>query len=104
MAFLEIKKELSRPTTLGLYDINTEIKISADAFSYGIGAVLMQKLNGGWKPIAYAARSLTETEQRYAQIEKEDLATTWACEKFANYLGNQSGNWNWSQTLSSTVQ
>ena len=29
---------------------------------------------------------MTETERRYAQIEKEALATTWACEKFAGYL------------------
>ena len=73
-------------TTLGLHDLNAEIKISADASSYGIGAVWMQKLNGGWKPIAYASRSLTETEQRYFQIEKEALATTWTCEKIANYI------------------
>ena len=29
---------------------------------------------------------MSETERRYAQIEKEALATTWACEKFANFL------------------
>ena len=29
---------------------------------------------------------MTETESRYAQIEKEVLATTWASEKFAMYI------------------
>ena len=29
---------------------------------------------------------MTETEERYARIEKEALATTWACEKFSNYF------------------
>ena len=29
---------------------------------------------------------MTDTEKNYAQIEKEALATTWACEKFSNYI------------------
>ena len=32
------------------------------------------------------SRSMTETEQRYAQIEKEALALTWACERLSQYL------------------
>ena len=39
-----------------------------------------------WKPVVYASRSMSETECRYAQIEKEALATTWACDKFAPYI------------------
>ena len=29
---------------------------------------------------------MTNTEQRYAQIKREALAVTWACERFTNYL------------------
>ena len=46
----------------------------------------MQQVNSKWHPVAYASRSLTETESRYVQIEKEALASTWACEKFASYI------------------
>ena len=53
--------------------------VSSDASSFGLGAVLMQKQpSGEMRPVAYASRSMTETERRYAQIDKEALAITWA--------------------------
>ena len=33
---------------------------------------------------------MSETERRYAQIEKEALAVTWACEKFSDYILGRS--------------
>ena len=44
--------------------------------SYCLGAVLTQKTESKWRPVAYASRSMTDTEQWYAQIEKEGLAIT----------------------------
>ena len=74
IAFTEVKEELTKPVVLSLYDLNADTKIATDASSYGLGAV------------AYASRSMTETERRYAQIEKEALAITWGCEKFSTYV------------------
>ena len=85
-AFQKVKSELASPPVLAWYDSSRDTKISADASSYGIGAVLMQHIEGQWKPIAYASRSMTNTETRYAQIEKEALATTWAAEHFSDYI------------------
>ena len=53
----------------------------------GLGAVLLQKqLDGTSRPVCYASRSLSKTEQRYAVIEKEALAATWANEKFRDFV------------------
>jgi len=63
---------------LAHYDPSSQSKISADASSFGLGAVLLQKTNGSWRPVAYASHSMLEAEKHYAQIEKEALAITWA--------------------------
>ena len=86
-AFQQIKGALVSPGVLAYYDPNRPTIISADASSTGIGAVLIQiQENGARRPISYAFRSLSETEKRYAVIEKEALAVTWASERFSDYL------------------
>ena len=86
-AFLQIKQELSNCPVLALYDPSRDTMVSADASSYGLGAVLTQRQEDQqWKPVAYASRALSPTEERYAQIEKEALGITWACERFREYL------------------
>ena len=74
-----MKAELSIPTTLALYDPAALTKISADAPAFGLGAVLLQKDDGLWRPVTFASWSITETERRFAQIKKEALAATWEC-------------------------
>ena len=68
------------------YNPEFPTKISADATSYGIEAVLLQQIDEKWLSVAYASRAMTTTESQYAQIEKEALAIMWACEKFSSYV------------------
>lgn len=85
-AFTSLKQELSSTPVLQLYDPNKNLKISADASSYGLGGVLLQEHQGIWVLVAHTSRALTSTEQRYAQEEKEALALTWACERFSDFI------------------
>ncbi len=86
-AFDDVKQAITSAPTLALYDMAKPTIVSADSSSYGLGAVLKQQQEDStWRPVVFASRTLTDTERRYAQVEKECLALMWACEKFEDYL------------------
>ncbi len=67
---------------LAHYDPERPILVSADASSYGVGAVLSHTMEDGIeKPISYASRTLTQAEKKYSQLEKEPLAIIFAVKK-----------------------
>ena len=64
-----IKRQLVSTPVLAIYDPQLQTKVIADAFPYGIGAVMVQKhLEGTWKLVAFISRELSSTEEKYAQI------------------------------------
>jgi hypothetical protein len=81
-AINKIKTILSSQPSLRFYDPKLPVTIQADSSSTGLGACLMQNA----QPVAYASRSLTDCEVRYAQIEKELLAILFAAEKFHHFI------------------
>lgn len=70
-AFENIKKLLSEPPILNIFDPNKEIHIFTDASIKGIGAILKQPHNGTLKPIAYFSKSLQKYQRNYAIPELE---------------------------------
>ena len=79
-AFQELKEQLACAETLGYFDKDTQTQVIANASPVGLGAVLTQKQKNGPRVICYASRSLTDTERRYLQTEKEVLVLIWTCE------------------------
>ena len=67
-------------------DFSKKFILTTDASNVALGAVLSQGNLGSDKPIAFASRTLNESEQKYSTIEKELLAIVWACKYFRPYL------------------
>ena len=75
-AFHALKRLCSSTESLCFYDFRKETIVSADASSYGLGSVLLQKQGSGeWKPVTFCL-TLAQRHRKalYAQIEKKALA------------------------------
>ena len=81
-AMNKVKLILSEKPVLRLYDPQLPVTIQADSSSKGLGPCLLQNC----QPVAYASRALTDTESRYAQIEKELLCIVFAAKRFHQYI------------------
>ena len=83
-SFEKLKVIITNAPVLKYYDVtkDPDVTIQVDASPNGLGAVLLQDEH----PVAYASRSLTQSEQNYAQIKKEMLAITFGCERFHEYI------------------
>ncbi|PFX16729.1 Uncharacterized protein K02A2.6 [Stylophora pistillata] len=85
-AFNEVKKEVSSLGVLRYFDPNAETVIETDASLKGLGAVLLQD----GKPVCYASKALTETEQQYSNIEREALGVVWGLDRFHYFIYGKS--------------
>ena len=77
-AFQKLKSLIAeaQKRSLKFYNRNLPLTVQADASKHGLGAALLQQ----GEPVAFASKSPSETEQRYANIERELLAVVFACE------------------------
>lgn len=85
-SFNKLKVSLVSKPILCLPDDSKIFYLRSDASDLGLGAVLLQDVNGVKMPIAYASRKLLDRERNYATIEKECLSIVWAIHKFKIYL------------------
>ena len=68
-----LKEALTSEDVIAYFDPNKETHLIVDASSVGLGACLAQKVRetkDEYKVVAYALRSLSPTERRYAQTER----------------------------------
>ncbi|XP_052387224.1 uncharacterized protein LOC127934090 [Carassius gibelio] len=86
-AFKTIIHCLTHAPVLAFADPSKTYVLHVDASGNGLGAVLNQEYPEGLRPVAYASRKLSTTEQRYPTHQLEFLALKWAVvDKFHDYL------------------
>jgi RNase H-like domain found in reverse transcriptase/Reverse transcriptase (RNA-dependent DNA polymerase)/Integrase zinc binding domain/Integrase core domain/gag-polyprotein putative aspartyl protease len=88
-SFELLKQRLVSAPLLGHADLNKPMEIHPDACAYGIGALLTQQSEEGERPLAYASRLLSKSEENYSITEKECLALVWATKKFRPFIWGQ---------------
>lgn len=86
LCFEKMKNLLSSSDILIYPDFSKTFILTTDASDFAIGAVLSQGEIGRDKPIHFASRTLSRTEEKYSVPEKEMLAIFWALTTFRNYL------------------
>ena len=80
-AFEKTKTALTTLPVLAYFDKDKDHIIQTDASKTGLGTVLLQE----GQPVVYASRTLTDTERRYSNIERELLGVVFGLERLHHY-------------------
>ena len=90
-SFVKLKDAITRASILSHYSFSAPTRVVVDASPWAVGALLLQQQSDcTYHPIVFGSRSLTETEMKYSQIEKEALAIVFGSEHFHLYLCGKS--------------
>ena len=89
-SFQQVKTLIAKANTTPLryYDRNLPVTVQADASLRGLGACHIQKHEGKDQLIAFASKSLTDTETRYANI-REGTSSHHLCLPTFQHLSTQ---------------
>ncbi|XP_062541718.1 uncharacterized protein K02A2.6-like [Armigeres subalbatus] len=87
-AFEFLKQKIIESTvSLGFFSESDKTILYTDASPNALGAVLVQENKlGSSRIISFASKSLTATEKKYAQNQREALGAVWAVEHFSYFL------------------
>ncbi|KAI4897404.1 hypothetical protein NFI96_005671 [Prochilodus magdalenae] len=89
-AFQDLKSALCGDSVLLSPDFDQPFILQTDASGVGLGAVLLQEVEGQRRPVAFLSRKMFPREQRYSTVEKECLAIKWALDSLRYYLLGRS--------------
>ncbi|GJX81265.1 reverse transcriptase domain-containing protein, partial [Tanacetum coccineum] len=85
-AFNILKEKLTTAPIIISLDWNAPFELMCDASDFTVEAVLGQRIDGKFKPIYYASKTLNNAQEHYTTTEKELLAVVFSFDKFCQYL------------------
>ncbi|KAG7307830.1 hypothetical protein JYU34_006426 [Plutella xylostella] len=85
-SFEDCKASLSQAALLAHPDPSAELAIASDASDLAVGAVLQQKIDKTWQPLAFYSHKLTNTEKKYSAYDRELLAVYEAIKYFRHMV------------------
>ncbi|GJU43757.1 reverse transcriptase domain-containing protein [Tanacetum coccineum] len=86
-AKIDVIAKLPYPTNVkGVRNWSMPFESMYDASDFAVGAVLGQRIDGKFKPIYYASKTLNDAQAHYTTTEKELLAVVFSFDKFRPYL------------------
>ena len=85
-AFDSLKHLLTTAPVLAYPNFEHSFILETDASGAGLGAVLVQNVDGIVRPVAFASHTLQPHEKNYAVTELEALGVVWAAKHFRPYL------------------
>ena len=85
-AFVTVKMALATATLLAHPKSHAPLSVMTDASDVAVGAVLQQRVDDTWQPIAFFSRKLKPAETRYSAFGRELLAIYLAIRHFRQSL------------------
>ncbi|GJZ55104.1 reverse transcriptase domain-containing protein, partial [Tanacetum coccineum] len=85
-AFNILKEKLTTTPIIISPDWNVPFELMCDASDFAVGAVLGQQIDGKFKPIYYASKTLNNAQEHYTTTGKELLVVVFSFDKFRPYL------------------
>jgi cleavage and polyadenylation specificity factor subunit 1 len=85
-AFEECKASLSHATLLAHPEPTAQLALFTDASTSAMGAVLQQRVDNTWQPLAFFSKKLNPAQQKYSTYDREQLAVYEAVKHFRHML------------------
>ncbi|CAB1106075.1 unnamed protein product [Ectocarpus sp. CCAP 1310/34] len=85
-AFQSLRETLASPNILAFPDL---FELHTDASTLGVGASLMQTIDGVTRAVAFASHRFSQIDARRGPTERECMGVLWAVDHFRPYLAGR---------------